>query len=176
MENPKPNSTNVAFKWALISFLVGVIFTYLWQILNIDQTSPIRWISYVTFIAFLLLAQKESRDQTGGFISFGDAFLPGFLYSVFSGILSAIFIYIYFSFLSPQVYQQVLDLQRAGMEAKNMSSDQVDQGMNLMNKYGVIITAVVVLIVTPIMGAVVALIGAAIFKKERSILDIEKEA
>jgi len=176
MENSKPNSTNVAFKWALISFVVGIVFMYLWQFMNVPQTSPIKWIGYVAFIAFLLLAQKEFRDQLGGFISFGDAFLAGFLFSVFAGILSAIFIYVYYSYLSPQVYQQVLDAQRAAMEAKNMPSDQVDQGMKIMNNYGIIITTGMVVVLTPIIGAVIALIGAAIFKKERSILDIERQA
>jgi hypothetical protein len=173
METPKQNSTKIAFKWALISLGTSIVLTYLWQFLDVNPTSPIVYLGFIFFIAFLLLAQKEYKDQLGGFITFGEAFLSGFLFSVFSGILSAIFLFIYYSYLSPQAYQLILDAQRAGMEAKGLSSDQVDQAMEITTKYGKILTFVGGIIVTPIFGAIVALVGAAIFKKERSILDIE---
>jgi hypothetical protein len=176
MENVKPSSSNVAFKWAIIGLIATIVVTYAWQFLNVVSTSPVRYLGFIPFIVFLFLAQKEYRDKLGGFATFGEEFVAGLLFSVFSGILSAIFIYIYYAWLSPQAYQQILDAQRSAMEAKSLSSDQVDQAMNIMNKYGIIITVVSTAIVTPIIGAIIALVGAAIFKKERTLLDIEKAA
>jgi hypothetical protein len=173
METPKQNSTKIAFKWALISLVTSIVLTYVWQLLNVNPTSPVTYGGFIFFIAFLLFVQKEYRDQLGGFITFGEAFLSGFLFSVFAGIMTAIFIFIYYSYLSPQIYQLTLDAQRAAMEAKGASSDQIDQTMGIMNKYGKILTLIGGIVFTPIVGAVIALIGAAIFKKERSIFDIE---
>lgn len=174
MESTAPTSSKVAIKWALINVLVSIVLTYVFQFLNLALDSPVKYITYVVFIALLLLGQKEYRDQLGGFITFGQAFVEGLLFSVFVGIMIGIFTYLYFTILSPAVWAQALAAQQQKMEATgNLSSEQVETAMGITRKYGALIASVFIVILTPIMGAIVALIGAAIFKKERSIADIE---
>lgn len=176
MENLKPSSTNVTVKWAVFYVITSIIITYIIQLLNMQPTSPIKYLGYIPFIAFLLLAQKEYREKLGGFINFGDAFMTGFLYAVFGGVMLAIFIYIYLGILSPQVLDQSIETQRQVLVDKGMSSDQIDQSLEIAKKYGAIIGAVGTLFAIPIFGAIVALIGAAIFKKEKTVQDIENDA
>jgi len=178
MDNTKkPGSAQVAFKWTLIYIVTSIVLTYLWQFLGIGTTSPLRYISFIPFIAFMFLAQKEYSEKLGGFMTFGEGFVAGLLFAVFSGVLGAIFSYIYLAVLSPQVWQQSLDATRAALESKGtLSSDQIDQAMNITAKYGLILTLVGGIVVMPIVGAIISLIGAAIFKKEKSILDIERDA
>jgi len=176
MENVAPSPSSVAIKWALIGFLVSVVITYAIQLLGLDVNSPVKYLSYVFFIAFLLLGQKEFKDKMGGFITFGQAFVEGLLFSVFYGILIAIFSYIYFTILSPAAWVQAMDATQKGMEAKGtMSAEQIEKTMEITRKYGVIIAVAFITILTPIFGAIVALIGAAIFKKERSPLDMVQD-
>lgn len=169
----KPNPTKVATKWALIGIVTGIILTYVYQFANLDQASPVRYISWIPFIAFLLLSQKEFKDQLGGYMKFGEGFSAGFRYSVFYGLLIGVFIYVYYAFLSPDMYAKLLEAQREAMQAKGMTSDQVDQGMSMMNKMGLPIIAFSAAIGSAIFGLIIALIGAAIFKKERSAFDPE---
>lgn len=176
MENSKPNSTKVATKWALIYFGASVALTYLFQFLNIDQNSGVKYIGYIPFVAFLLLCQKEYRDELGGFINFGDAFSAGFRFSVFSGLLLAVFIFLYLSILSPQVLDQSMSQQQTKMAEQGLSQEQIDKALEIGKKYGPIIGSFVTAIGSAVMGAILALIGAAIFKKERSLSDIENEA
>ena len=170
----KTNSAQVAFKWTLIYVVTSIVLIYVYQFLNISVLSPIRYITNIPFIAFMFLAQKERRDELGGFITFGDGFVTGLLYAVFAGILISIFTYIYYAILSPQVWQQFLDLEREALNQKNLSDDQIDAGLKFAGN--VVFTSIGVLIGTPIIGAIISLIGAAIFKKEKSILDIERDA
>jgi len=177
MTTSKPSSSNVTVKWAVIYLTTSIVITYIIQLLNLDPNSPVKYLGYIPFIAFLLLAQKEYRDnKLGGFISFGDAFMTGFLYAVFGGIMLAIFIYIYLTLLNPHAIEAAMESQRQAFVDKGLSSDQIDQSMELGKKYGAIFGAVGTLFVIPIFGAIVALIGAAIFKKEKSVADIENEA
>jgi len=176
MENVKKSSTNIAVKWAVIYVITSIVITYIFQFLNIDQSSSAKYISYIPFIAFLLLAQKEFKDQLGGFITFGEGFMAGFLYSVFAGLMLAVFIYIYLGILSPQVLEQSIAAQHDKLVEKGLSADQIDSAMVMVKKYGAIFGAVGVAIITPIIGAIISLIGAAIFKKERSITDIENNS
>jgi hypothetical protein len=168
------SSTNIAIKWAAIYAVTVIVLTYLWQILNVDPTSPVKYISYLPFIAFLLLAQQEFKVQLGGFMSYGQGFVAGLLYAVFAGLLIGVFLYIYFSFLDHHAFEKILSAQRDAMQAKTNDSAVVDKTMHFMDNYGIIITALGTMISTPIMGAIVSLIGAAIIKKEPTLADIEQ--
>jgi hypothetical protein len=176
MENVKQSSTNVSAKWAVIYVITSIVITYTFQFLNIDQSSSARYLAYIPFIVFLLLAQKEYKDQLGGFVTFGKSFMAGFIYSVIAGVILAVFVYIYLGILSPQVLEQSLASQHDKLVENGMSSEQIEQATEMGRKYGAIFGGVAVLFFTPITGAIIALIGAAIFKKERSILDIEQNS
>lgn len=170
------NPTKVATKWALIYAATGIIITYAFQFLNVDPTSSLKYLTYIPFIAFLLLAQKEYRDIIGGYITFGDAFSTGFRYAVFSGLLIAVFTYLYLAILSPGVLDKVVESTRDQLSTKGMSDGQVEKALDITKKYGPIIGAFGAAIAYAIFGAVLALIGAAIFKKERSPYDVAQDA
>jgi Protein of unknown function (DUF4199) len=175
MEQLAPNSTKVATKWALIYLLTAIVITYIIQFSNLDPNSPVKYLSYIPFIAFLLLAQKEYKDKLGGYIKFGEAFSTGLRFGVFSGILLGIFLYVYLAILSPDVLAKSVDAQRDAMAAKGLSSDQVDKGIEIAKKYGAIFGAFGAAIFYAILGVILGLIGAAILKKERSPFDAEPE-
>ncbi|MFD0748983.1 DUF4199 domain-containing protein [Mucilaginibacter calamicampi] len=171
-----PNPTKVATKWALINALTAIIITYLMHFLNVPVKSPIQYISYVFFIAYLFLSQKEFKDQLGGFITFGQAFSTGFRYAVFTGLLTAVFIYLYYSILNPEAYDKILEITQTSMEEQNAPSSQIEKTMDIMRSWGPLLSAFGVAVGSAIMGAIVSLITAAILKKERSPLDIAESA
>ena len=173
METSKANSTNLSAKWAVIYIVTSIVITYVFQLLNLDQASPIKYLSYIPFIAFLFLAQKEYKDKLGGFLKFGEGFMTGFIYSVIAGVFLAIFTYFYLTFLSPQIFEQAMASQEAKMSAQNVSPEQAEKAMEIARKYGTILGAVGILFLTPICGAIISLIGAAIFKRERTAEDVE---
>jgi hypothetical protein len=175
MENSSPNPTAIATKWALIYVVVSIVITYAFQFLNLDQNSAVKYIGYLPFIAFCFLAQKEYKDQLGGFITFGQAFNPGFRYALFSGLLLAIFIYFYLAILSPEMLTKAMDQQQAAMAEKGLSQEQIDKGLEMAKKYGAVFGAIATAISTLIFGCIVSLIGAAILKKERTVYDIIDE-
>jgi hypothetical protein len=171
MAQTTSNPGNVAIKWTLINIATAIILTYIFQFAHIAITSPVRYLAYIPFIAFLLLAQKEFRDQLGGYMKFGEGFGIAWRYAVFSALFMAVFIYLYYGVLSPEMYAKMLDEQRDAMTAKGLSSDQVDQAMQMMSKMGMVFVVIGTLFGTAIAGIIIGLIGAAIFKKERSASD-----
>jgi hypothetical protein len=165
-----PSSAKVAIKWSLIYVLVAIVITYASEIAKLAVNSPVKYITYVVLIIFLLLAQKEHRDKLGGYIKFGDAFVTGLLYGIFAGLLTAIFIYLYLAILSPEVFAQALEQQRQALaDSGKMSSDQIDHAMDIAKKYGPILGAIGTVFMYAILGVIVGLIGAAVLKKEPSI-------
>jgi hypothetical protein len=169
------NPTKIATKWALINLFAQIVVTYGIQLLNMDMNSPIKYLGYVIMIACLLMTQKEFRDELGGFMTFGEGFSAGFRFSVFAGLLVAVFIYLYLAILSPDVFEKSLATSQSTMVDKGMSSEQIEKGMSIARKYGPIFGAFGVAVVYAIFGAVISLIGASIFKKEKSPADILDE-
>jgi hypothetical protein len=176
MENFSVNPTKIATKWALIYVVVSIVITYTFQFLGIDQNSAVKYIGYLPFIAFCLLAQKEYKDISGGFMTFGKGFSIGFRYALFSGIILAVFVFIYLKFLSPEILVKSMEEQQTVMADKGMSQEQIDKALEIGTKYGAIFGAVATAIGSLIFGAIVALIGAAILKKERTAYDIVDSA
>ncbi|MBV8391262.1 MAG: DUF4199 domain-containing protein [Mucilaginibacter sp.] len=164
-----PSSAKIATKWSLIYVLITIVLTYVVEIAKLGINSPVKYFGYIVLVVFLILAQKEHKDKLGGYIKFGDAFVTGLLYSLFAGVLSGIFVYIYLTYLSPELFAQVLDQQRQTMvDGGKLSSDQIDQAMDIAKKYGVMLGAIFTVIGYIIFGVIAGLIGAAILKKEPS--------
>ncbi|MDB5134308.1 MAG: hypothetical protein JWP37_911 [Mucilaginibacter sp.] len=174
MKQNEPNSTKAATKWALIYVLTAIVITYIIQFAYLDPNSPIKYLSYIPFVAFLLLAQKEYKDQLGGYIKFGEGFSIGLRYAIYSGLLFGVFLYVYLAFLSPEVLVKSAESQRDAMAAKGLSPEQIDNAIKISIKFGAIIGAVFVALFYVILGVILGLIGAAIFKKERSPFDVEE--
>ena len=170
------NPTKIATKWGLIYTAVAIIITYATEFLNMDINSPVKYITYIPFIAFLYLTQKEYRDELGGYITYGNAFSAGFRYSIFTGLLLAVFSYLYLAILSPEMFDKVLDVTRTQMEEKNAPESQIEKTMDIMHKWGPLLGAFGAAVAYAIFGAIVSLITAAIVKKERSPYDIAMAA
>ena len=171
MKNQTPNQNNLAIKWALINLAATIILTYAIQFLDLDPNSSVKYIGYLPFIAFLILAQKEYKDALGGYITFGQAFSAGFRYALYTSLALAVFVYLYLAILSPEVLEKSLVASQAQMSEKGMSTGQIDKAMEIGKKYGPIFAAVGTVIIDIIFGVIISLIGAAILKKERSIFD-----
>ena len=168
MELQKVNLMPVIIKWAAIYVITSIVLSYTIQFLNLSPDTPLKWISTLVFIVFMLLEQKECRDVNGGYLSFGEGFKAGFLYAIFSGIVLTIFTYLYFTVLSPEMIDKILASAQAQMEAKNMSQEQIEQGMSFTRKIvNPIVLTISAAFSSVVMGAIIALIGAAIFKKDR---------
>ncbi|MBW4891454.1 DUF4199 domain-containing protein [Mucilaginibacter sp. HMF5004] len=171
-----PNPTKIATKWALISLAIGIVITYAVQFSGLDMNSPVKYLGYIPFIGGLLLTQKEFKDELGGYLTFGQGFSAGFRFALFNGLLLAIFTYLYLAILSPDVFAKAMETSRAAMVAKGMSDEQVEKAMAMAIKFGPIGGAFFLAIWYAILGAILALIGASIFKKEKTLYDIEREA
>jgi len=171
-----PNPTKVATKWAVINALVAIILTYVFLFMDVDQQSPLQYLSMIPTIAFLLLAQKEFKDELGGFISFGQAFSAGFRYALFTGLIIGIFIALYLWILNPEALEKSLEASRVQMEERDMSSAEIEKAMDISRSIGPWMGGFFTAVMYAAGGAILALIGAAIFKKERSAYDIVDEA
>jgi hypothetical protein len=101
-----PSALNIAFKWALVSFLLYVIQTMASLYLNEGEYNPRTggWIQMLLGLVVLFfpltMAIKEYRDkEMDGYISFGRAFKTGFVYSYIASALTFLFMIVFYNFI-----------------------------------------------------------------------------
>ncbi len=173
METAAPSQSSVALKWTLFSFLTSIVLTYVFQFAGISQTSGLKYTTFIPYIAFMFLAQKEYRDRANGYMTYGQGFMTGFLFAIYTAVLSTLFIYIYYKVLSPAAYNEVVKSTQDQMIAKGV--DEETAAKMAATYASVTFLTVGTLIGGVIAGTIISLIGAAIFKKERTAADILKQ-
>ena len=74
--------------------------------------------------------------QPGEYLTYGQSFTVNFLIGLYATIISVIFYFFYVKFINTGLIQEMLEMARNKMEAKgNLSSDQIDQAMNMTQKF-----------------------------------------
>ncbi|MGI4871854.1 MAG: DUF4199 domain-containing protein [Janthinobacterium lividum] len=165
--NETPSPVAIGLRYGLLTGLVSVIISFGINALHMEN-SPAKWLTLPVLVGGIFLAQQEFKKRNGGFMSFGQGLGIGTVLSAVTGMLSAIFSYVYMTFIDPDMMARAMEKVRTDMEAKNMSAAQVDQAMAMSAKFtsGPIVLVSVV-IGSIIIGFIISLIVSAFVKNEK---------
>jgi len=136
--------------------------------LNLSLNKALGWVSWLVVIAIVYYAMKIYRDTVNqGTLNFGNAFTIGLLVCVISGFISAVFAYIQFSFISPELIDKMVQISEEKLLSKGMSDDVVERSLEMSRKFMVPwIMSLMAFVFTVFIGAIISLVMAAIVKKE----------
>lgn len=157
-------------KYGLIVAATGILLTMIIYLIGLDKSDTgqyLGWLNVLISIIAMIYAIKEKREKDlGGFISFGQAFGTGAKMVVVASAITAIFTYIYMSFINPSLHDYLLQKQVEKMEGRGMAQEQIDTTMSYTEKFMTpVMMSVFTLIMGIIFGIIIALIIAAIVKK-----------
>jgi hypothetical protein len=162
------STTSVGLRYGLLTGLLGVIISFVLNISHLEQ-SPAKWLSLIVMIGGIILGQKAFKQANGQFMSYGQSLGVGMTIAGVSSVLSAVFSYIYVTFIDPEMTARILDKTRADMEARgNMSDAQIDQAMHWTSMFvqGPALVGIA-LVGGIIMGLLVSLITSAVLKNAK---------
>jgi hypothetical protein len=157
-----------SLKYGITAGLALSVYTLLLFLLGLDKSSAFGFIIYVILLSGMILSVKEIRDnEMNGFITFGEAWRKGLLISVYSGIVYAFFMYIHLTFINEGYIEEMVIQAEEAYEEIGMSSTQIDDIMKVLRMvYQPSLLSIGALIGNIIMGLILALIPAMIFKRE----------
>jgi len=101
-------------------------------------------------------------------MNYGQGLGIGVLVSLVSSILSSVFFYFYVTYINTDYLTMIMDMQRAKMEESGMADAQIDQAMEMTEKFmtpGMMV--VFAIIGTVFFGLIISLIVSAITQKKR---------
>ncbi len=172
METNSRTVFNNSLIYGLITAAISIVFAVFAYILDIPQQSPIMYFSFVILLAGMIYGTVQYRNKySGGYISFGKAFISGFLIVIIAAVISSIYSYIFLTFIDPsyldKIVEQAMEKAEKSMMDKGLTDEQMEPGLAMTRKFlSPGIMSFFVVIYSALIGAIFALISAAIIKKE----------
>ncbi len=168
MENKNTSLFVNALIWGAIVGLVSVVYSVILYMLDQTLNTVLGYLGFIIIIAGLAIAMKSYRDNVlDGILPFGKAFGFGVLIVLISAVVTGIYGYLLYTVIDPDLMGKVMDVQTEKMLERGLSEDQVEQALEVSKRFMkpafMFITG---LITSLLVGVVLSLIIAAIFKKE----------
>jgi hypothetical protein len=166
------STARTALKYGILTSVAIMVFT---TILNVSGQSQNKWLAmfaYVIMIVGIVLAMKEFRETNKGFMTYGEGLSLGSLVSAVLGFLASMFAMVYIRFIDPTIMTQTLDKARADMEAQGLDDAQIDNYMEISQKFsspGFMFAAGVFGYL--FVGFIFSLIIAAVIRREKPVFE-----
>jgi Protein of unknown function (DUF4199) len=166
--NPTKSAWPLAIKFGLITAIASFVYSI---ILYITHQYTNTWLPYVGLIIMLIgltMGIRERRDkELNGYISYGGAFGTGMMISLVIALISIVTTFLMFSVIAPDEIGEIAKKQQQALEAKGMSQDQVQQAMDIAQKFMTPTWFVIWGIIGILFfGCIINLILAAILKRD----------
>jgi uncharacterized membrane protein YciS (DUF1049 family) len=163
MEN---NKIATAVTKGLIISLILIVMDLIAGFAHVKFETWYKWLPslvlVVSIIYSCIIYGKQNQDN----VTFGNVFADGFKTSAVVACLMVVFTVLSIYVISPETKDIVLDQARKQMEEKgNVPPETIDQALQMTSKFFVPFAIGGALIGTIIVGAISALIGAAVTKK-----------
>ncbi len=165
-----------ALRWGLIGGLVSIVYFMLGNTLGFGRPSGgiamialnfVLSIGISVFIAILAIKAHREKDL-GGYITFGRAFMTGFVALLISGIVGILFSWIYMNYIEPDYAANIMRESMEMMEGLGMEMDdaQMEEAMARSGNPGSIASMAFGLLGSAFFSAIISLIVAAVMKKD----------
>jgi hypothetical protein len=170
MEEKAKSSTSNALTYGLITGAVMIVYSLLLYLLNLHLNQNLGYISFLILIAGMAYGTVQFRNKDmNGFITYGRAYSSSFKIALFAGILAAVYAFLFYQFIAPDVVREILDMANQKIMAKSaqMSDDQMQKAMDMTAKFvSPALMSIFLLIYCIIVAAIVGLITSIFIKKE----------
>ncbi len=134
--------------------------------MHLDQGWAFTTLSLLLTIGLIVFAIKKFKETNDGFLSWGQAVKIGVGVAIISALISAIYQFIFISFIEPDFMQQVLEKQNQTYMDQGYTEEQIEQtnalSKSLMNPT---MMAAIGILSSAIGGFIISAIAGAIMKK-----------
>jgi hypothetical protein len=172
----KPRSASMhAVNFGLLTGGAMIVYSLILYIANLYMNRPLGYVSFLILVGGMVWGTLVFRKQSlNGFMSYGKAFSTCFMIAIFAAILSAVYTYIFATFLHPGFSQEILEKSREELmnSGRQMTDEQIEQALSWTEKFTTpVMLAIWGLISTAVISAIISLIAAIFLKKEDKSLN-----
>lgn len=165
-QTKKASLTATSLTYGLLTAIGFILITLLTYLFNLTEITWLSYLTYIVLVAGIIFGTIKFRDDDlGGFISYGRALGLGTLISLFAALISGIFLYVFYSFIAPDAFEQIRMLaeQRIIEANPDITDQQLDLAMRMTTPLMVLISS---LFSVTFIGFVFSLATSAFLKKK----------
>jgi hypothetical protein len=152
--------------------LVLVIYAVILFILGLWLNTWLGFANFIFFIGGIIWAVRTVRTAQDGSISFGLAFLVGFITIMVSSIISTAYNALFYTVINPDAIEQVINKSVEMMENFNIPEEVMEEAVEKIREETTVSKTIINgLIYSSIFGAIIALITAAAMKKDKTVTE-----
>ncbi|MBA9079324.1 MULTISPECIES: DUF4199 domain-containing protein [Rufibacter] len=168
MTEQTTSPSSVGVRYGLITGFISVIFSLVLYVTEMHQNKWMSVLSILILVAGIVMAHSYFKKENMGFMSYGQGLGIGVILSAVAGVLGSIFTFVYVKFIDTGFLEKARNAQIEEMEKNGMSDDQIEQAMNMAEKFsGPGMMLVMGIVGSVVIGLIISLIVAAIMKKSR---------
>lgn len=168
----KQTVTTATTKGVVLALILIVLALAIY-FLGMSENRWVQIISYVIFIAGIIWSVTSYGKQIDYNSTFGKYFAHGFKTAATVTALMIIYIIIFFT-LFPEIKEKAIEMGRKSMEEKGtLTPEQINQALAMTRKFFMVYVIAISLLGYLIFGAIAALIGAGVTKKNPRLFDDE---
>ncbi|MCO4294196.1 DUF4199 domain-containing protein [Solitalea sp. MAHUQ-68] len=175
INGPSVSPLKTALKYGLYMGLGIIIFSLIMYTMSVPLDSKLYYIQYGVYIAAIWFGIKYHRDiDLGGYMSYGRGLGCGTLIALVGGIIGAVYSFILFKYIDPDLVNQIFAVQEKSMLESGQSQEQVDQAINMSKKFMTpAMMGTIGVVVSLFSGFIVSLVLAFILKKEKAMFGVQ---
>jgi len=162
-----------AIKWGVMLGIVGVVISLVLHLTGMSDpaaTGAMKWIPYLLILAivstFIILGIKAFKASNDNYLTVGNGLTQGLMIALISGIIMAIFTYVFYTYVDPEFLERTMD---AALEQQGEMSEEQEEMMSGMmgTMASPAFMAGYLMFGRLFMGLIVGLIGGAVMKNVR---------
>ena len=167
MEQAASKSSTV-YSYGLYLGIALIVFSLITFYGGFLGNNAFSYLSYVIYIVLIFLGIKHYKEkENNGFLQYGQGLGLGVLISLVGGVVSAIFTYVFFTFIDPAKHNQLIMVVQEQQMKSGVSEAQLEQMEGIMSKMmSPLSMSLIGIIGAVFVGLVISLIVSAILKKD----------
>ncbi len=176
MENQSTSNKSIIINYGIIlgiaTILVNVL-GYTLNGLNPDRPFWEKALGWIVFIGVIFISIKKFREANNNTLKIGEALKTGLGVALIGGLITGIYIFIFFNYIEPTALDEILEMVQAKMLEDNpdMAEEQMEMAISITEKF-MSPTAMIFLTILGnlFMGLIISLISGLILKKEEQYI------
>jgi len=163
-----------SFNSAIPTSVAIIMLLVLYYVFNIPTRGIWGYLLYAILLAGIVWGTIQLRDKhRGRTLTYGQSFTSGMLIGLYTGIIGAIYTFVFYKFFAPEQIQVLLDQTEAEMlkQTPELTDQRIDMVLSLSAKFitptGLAFSSLFGMLIA---GLIISLIVSIFLKRETSVI------
>ncbi len=140
-----------ALSWGFLAALVVIILSLISYMADIGESKIMQWVQVLIVIAMIVVSQVFYKNENPGqTITYGKALGVGFMTGVFAALILAIYNYVFFAFIAPDMIEYIRQQAELAVIQQNLPASAEQKALEMQEKF-----------ITPLMISVMSIFQIA---------------